>query len=154
MRKWMRDRLKRPKKSEEAGKGQAAQAPLQPAYYDADVSAPASPTALSEPRIMEAEIEPQPVMEPAAMEDSADAKPTQAARPAAVPQRDPRLRGPAGRASGVREAAGARRDSPARALAEVEHFHGAGPALWQFRCSDRRQKGAIEFCAIRHPPLT
>jgi predicted kinase len=106
MRKWMRDRLKRPKKSEEAGKGQAAQAPLQPAYYDADVSAPASPTAVSEPRIMEAEIEPQPVMEPTVMEDSADAKPTQAARPAV--NGDPRRRrrrGRGGRGRGGTQAA-------------------------------------------------
>ena len=35
MRKWMRDRLKRPKKNAEAGKSEPAQAPLQPAYYDA-----------------------------------------------------------------------------------------------------------------------
>src|SRR6185437_4108772 len=35
MRKWMRDRLKRPKKNTEAGKSEPAQAPLQPAYYDA-----------------------------------------------------------------------------------------------------------------------
>ncbi len=35
MRKWMRDRLKRPKKNAEASKNEPAQAPLQPAYYDA-----------------------------------------------------------------------------------------------------------------------
>lgn len=40
MRKWMRDRLKRPKKNTEAGKSEPAQAPLQPAYYDADASTP------------------------------------------------------------------------------------------------------------------
>ena len=33
MRKWMRDRLKR--KKPEAGKGEPAPAPLQPAYFDA-----------------------------------------------------------------------------------------------------------------------
>jgi predicted kinase len=95
MRKWMRDRLKRPKKSEEAGKGQAAQAPLQPAYYDADVTAAAPPTVISEPRIMEAEIEPQPVVERAATDDSADAGPTQSTR--SVVNGDPRRRRRRGR---------------------------------------------------------
>ena len=46
----MRDRLKRPKKSEEAGKSEPAQAPLQPAYYDAaDASTPAAPTIFPNP---------------------------------------------------------------------------------------------------------
>jgi predicted kinase len=40
MRKWMRDRLKR--KKPEAGKGEPAPAPLQPAYFDAAPGAPAS----------------------------------------------------------------------------------------------------------------
>jgi len=42
MRKWMRDRLKRRKKASEAGSGEPAQAPLQPAYFDAGTPSPAS----------------------------------------------------------------------------------------------------------------
>jgi predicted kinase len=37
MRKWMRDRLKRRQKTPEAGTGEPAPAPLQPAYFDAEV---------------------------------------------------------------------------------------------------------------------
>lgn len=44
----MRDRIKRPKKNAEAGKTAPAQAPLQPAYYDADLSAPTARVAKSE----------------------------------------------------------------------------------------------------------
>jgi len=101
MRKWMRDRLKRPKKNEEAGKSQPAQAPLQPAYYDADVSAPAAPTVISEPRIVEAEIDAQPSMEPPAGEESAEAPPAQAPRPGgSVDPRRRRRRGRGGRGRG------------------------------------------------------
>ena len=107
MRKWMRDRLKRPKKSEEAGKSQPAQAPLQPAYYDAaDSSTPAAPTIVSEPRIVEAEIDSQPATEPAAVEDSAEARPAPAARPGGGPDpRRRRRRGRGGRGRGGTHAA-------------------------------------------------
>jgi len=107
MRKWMRDRLKRPKKSEEAGKSQPAQAPLQPAYYDAaDTSTPAAPTIVSEPRIVEAEIETQPATEPAAVEDSAEPRPDQAARPGGgTDPRRRRRRGRGGRGRGGTQAA-------------------------------------------------
>jgi predicted kinase len=106
MRKWMRDRLKRPKKTEEAGKSQPAQAPLQPAYYAADASSPAAPTVVSEPRIMEAEIEAQPATESAAMEDSAEARPAQQTRAGgnADPRRR-RRRGRGGRGRGGAQAA-------------------------------------------------
>ena len=58
MRKWMRDRLKRPKKNTEAGKSGPAQAPLQPAYYDTpEAAGPASPRILDEPEAPEPEIE-------------------------------------------------------------------------------------------------
>jgi predicted kinase len=58
MRKWMRDRLKRPKKNAEAGKTGPAQAPLQPAFYDADVPearAIAAKTEVNEPHPVEGE---------------------------------------------------------------------------------------------------
>jgi predicted kinase len=128
MRKWMRDRLKRPKKSEEAGKSQPAQAPLQPAYYDADVSAPAAPTVISEPRIIEAEIEAQPATEPASTEDSA-ASPTQAARPAgnADPRRR-RRRGRGGRGRGGAQATRAAATVPAPAAGEDTPPVAASPS--------------------------
>jgi predicted kinase len=60
MRKWMRDRLKRPKKNTEAGKSEPAQAPLQPAYYDApEAPASAAPRILDEPEATESDIEPR-----------------------------------------------------------------------------------------------
>lgn len=58
MRKWMRDRLKRPKKNAEAGKTGPAQAPLRPAFYDADVPearAIAAKTEVNEPHPVEVE---------------------------------------------------------------------------------------------------
>jgi predicted kinase len=63
MRKWMRDRLKRPKKNAEAAKSGPAQAPLQPAYYDADATAPGRSSVakteieagVSEPDVVETE---------------------------------------------------------------------------------------------------
>ena len=58
MRKWMRDRLKRPKKNTEAGKSEPAQAPLQPAYYEtAEAPAAVAPRILAEPEAAEPEIE-------------------------------------------------------------------------------------------------
>jgi predicted kinase len=120
MRKWMRDRLKRPKKSEDAGKSQPAQAPLQPAYYDAaEVSAPAAPTLVSEPRIVEAEIEAQPAPERSAMEDSAEARPASVARPggSADPRRR-RRRGRGGRGRGGSQTAKSSAAPAASAAAE------------------------------------
>jgi predicted kinase len=146
MRKWMRDRLKRPKKSEEAGKSQPAQAPLQPAYYDAaDSSTPAAPTIVSEPRIVEAEIDSQPATEPAAVEDSAEARPAPAARPGGGPDpRRRRRRGRGGRGRGGTHAAaraaanipavGATEDATPVAAAPSETA-GAEPATSAARAS-------------------
>jgi predicted kinase len=146
MRKWMRDRLKRPKKSEEAGKSQPAQAPLQPAYYDAaDSSTPAAPTIVSEPRIVEAEIDSQPATEPAAVEDSAEARPAPAARPGGGPDpRRRRRRGRGGRGRGGTQAAaraaanipavGATEDATPVAAAPSETA-GAEPATSAARAS-------------------
>jgi len=57
MRKWMRERLQRRKKSQTAKSSEPAQAPLQPAYFEGDAS--------SEPATVEQE-EPQPEVESAA----------------------------------------------------------------------------------------
>jgi predicted kinase len=65
MRKWMRDRLKRPKKTAEGGKSEPAQAPLQPAYYDtAEAPAPPAPTRITEAEIAEPKIGASPAPEP------------------------------------------------------------------------------------------
>jgi len=48
MRKWMRDRIKR--KKPEAGKGESAPAPLQPAYFDAAAPGAAAPAEVNQPQ--------------------------------------------------------------------------------------------------------
>ena len=61
----MRDRLKRPKKNTEGGKSEPAQAPLQPAYYDAaEAPASATPSKSAEPEDAEPEIETRPAPDP------------------------------------------------------------------------------------------
>ena len=50
MRKWMSDRLKRRKKPKESKPSEPAQAPLQPAYFDAE-AAPAEPVKATEPEL-------------------------------------------------------------------------------------------------------
>ena len=62
----MRDRLKRPKKNAESSKSEPAQAPLQPAYYDAPENAPAaSPkSAQAETAAPEMEARPAPDRQP------------------------------------------------------------------------------------------
>ncbi|MGC2193159.1 MAG: hypothetical protein WA628_00690, partial [Terriglobales bacterium] len=57
MRKWMSDRLKRRKKPSEAKPNEPAQAPLQPAYFDAGAT-PAEPVKQAAP---EPEAEPAPL---------------------------------------------------------------------------------------------
>jgi len=54
MRKWMRDRLKRRKKEPEASKAEPPQAPLQPAYFDANEPSAISSVQTNEPEIVAA----------------------------------------------------------------------------------------------------
>jgi predicted kinase len=87
MRKWMRDRLKRPKKNTDGGKSEPAQAPLQPAYYDAaDAPALAAPSKSSEAENAPPEIETLPV--PDLQPDRSEA-----AEARVIPPRTPRLDG-------------------------------------------------------------
>jgi predicted kinase len=73
MRKWMRERLKRRKKSQEAQPPEPAQAPLQPAYFDPQETGTAEPVQEAEPEAVAAP-QPEVVAEsPAASEASADA---------------------------------------------------------------------------------
>jgi predicted kinase len=106
MRKWMRDRLKRPKKNAEAAKSGPAQAPLQPAYYDAaDAIAPAAPT-----RGAEAEIQPLAPESPAIHDETPEARRAQPQRPGG--NGDPRRRRRRGRGGRGRGGAQAARTAP------------------------------------------
>jgi len=107
MRKWMRDRLKRPKKNAETSKNEPAQAPLQPAYYDApEPSLPAVPRILAEPEEAEPEIDAQPTPDrPPDLEDAgARAVPSQCPSGSGDPRRR-RRRGRGGRGRGGAQAA-------------------------------------------------
>lgn len=121
MRKWMRDRLKRPKRNAEAGKNEPAQAPLQPAYYDvADVAAPAPPT-----RAAEAEIQAPPAPEiPAMQVESPEARPSQPQRPSG--NGDPRRRRRRGRGGRGR---GGARTAPAVEVPRADASASGQPAV-------------------------
>src|SRR5450631_3708130 len=97
MRKWMRDRLKRPKKNAETGKSEPAQAPLQPAYYDApEAPAPSASIHLAEPETAEPEIETRPAPDhPPDREEAAEARAVPTQRPGG--DGDPRRRRRRGR---------------------------------------------------------
>ena len=106
MRKWMRDRVKRPKKNADAAKSGPAQAPLQPAYYDAaDAPAPAAPT-------VETEIEASPAPESQPSQgEGAEARSAQPQRPGG--NGDPRRRRRRGRGGRGRGGARVARTGPA-----------------------------------------
>lgn len=110
MRKWMRDRLKRPKKNAEAGKSEPAQKPLQPAYYDsADAPVSAAPTKAAEPGAAETEMETRPAAaRELIQEDASEARPSPPQRPAG--NGDPRRRRRRGR--GGRGRSGAAKPGP------------------------------------------
>jgi predicted kinase len=118
MRKWMRDRLKRPKKNADAAKSEPAQAPLQPAYYDAaDVPAPAAPK-LTEPETAEPEIEAgaEPEQQPG-HEEAAGTRAVRTQRPAS--SSDPRRRRRRGRGGRGRGGARVEKTGPA-AVASID----------------------------------
>lgn len=118
----MRDRLKRPKKNAEAGKSGPAQAPLQPAYYDApEAAAPAAPNKpeLGEAERVEREIEIQPASDVrAGGEEVGETRALPSQRPADSPagNNDPRRRRRRGRGGRGRGGAQAARTAP---VAEV-----------------------------------
>ena len=97
MRKWMRERLQRRKKSQEAKGSETTQAPLQPAYFEPDAS---SPPASVEPEKPQTEGESAaPVAERAAEEPVADSG-TQSKRASGSSARPRRRRGRGGRGRG------------------------------------------------------
>jgi predicted kinase len=114
MRKWMRDRLKRPKKNAETSKSGPAQAPLQPAYYDAPENSPSAPAKFAEPETAEPEIE-----APSAADRQPDLEEAEAAH-AVSSQRpsgssDPRRRRRRGRGGRGRSGSQAPRTGPVAA---------------------------------------
>ena len=124
MRKWMRDRLKRPKKNTEAGTSEPAQVPLQPAYYDtAEAPAPAAPRKLAEPEAAEAEIEARSAPDPQAdRDDAAEARAIQPRTARPEGNGDPRRRRRRGRGGRGRGGAQATKTGRSGALAESGPF--------------------------------
>ena len=113
MRKWMRERIQRRKKKAPEAGSQAAPAPLQPAYFDAD-EAPPAPEA-TEPEPSE-DAEPESEMQPAGEESSAPDAGERTAQPAPSGEgrrgRGRRRRGGRGRGGRVREQAVAQAFTP------------------------------------------
>lgn len=64
MRKWMRERMKRRPKPPEKGQVESAQAPLQPAYFDADVPASSASREMQEAELPTPESQPEERQEP------------------------------------------------------------------------------------------
>jgi predicted kinase len=93
MRKWMRERLKRRKKPTETTPSEPAQAPLQPAYFDAHETQPAEQEAESIPEATEAP-EPRDASRAPASEDARAEVPPAGSAP---PRRRRRSRGGRGR---------------------------------------------------------
>jgi predicted kinase len=110
MRKWMRERMKRRKKTPEKGTA-PAQAPLQPAYFDAE--APGMPAAEANPP------EPPPEPSPEVQEDESQAAPAESRGSAGdgTQRRRRRRRGGRGRGRGPAKAAEAA--APAEASVEA-----------------------------------
>src|SRR6059036_3154305 len=100
MRKWMRERMKRRGKPPEKGKVESAQAPLQPAYFDADVPVSSPSREAQEPESPSAESPlPEPQME--GLRGGRESQPAQSQSPAAdANRRRRRRRGRGGRGRG------------------------------------------------------
>ena len=147
MRKWMRDRLKRPKKNAEAAKNEPAQAPLQPAFYDAvDTTSPVAPT-----RVSEAEIQAPGPESRALPDETPEPHPSQPQRPGG--NGDPRRRRRRGRGGRGRGGAQGARTAPVaqatpQVVAEGEPVAGtaieaAGAADSTPAAAPRASKGTV-----------
>jgi len=96
MRKWMRERMKRRPKLPEKGKAEATQAPLQPAYFDADVAASSPSREVQEPESQSPESYP-----PESKAGEQESQPTQLQPPPGdANRRRRRRRGRGGRGRG------------------------------------------------------
>ena len=147
MRKWMRDRLKRPKKNAEAAKNEPAQAPLQPAFYDAvDTASPVEPA-----RVSEAEIQVPGPESQALPDETKEPHPSQPQRPGG--NGDPRRRRRRGRGGRGRSGAQGARTAPVapatpQVVAEGEPVAGtaietAGTADSTPAAAPRASKGTV-----------
>ncbi|MGA9800685.1 MAG: AAA family ATPase [Terriglobales bacterium] len=152
MRKWMRDRLKRPKKNAEAGKSEPAQAPLQPAYYDTP-EAPAAtvPMRIAEAKTAEPEIEARFASDPESGNESTEPVSPQPRTSRPDANNDPRRRRRRGRGGRGRGGSQPSRTAPAAstngqaetaqpavAAAETAGAAGASPAT-----APRASKGTV-----------
>jgi predicted kinase len=131
MRKWMSDRLKRRKKPKEAKPSEPAQAPLQPAYFDAD-SAP--PEAVKEAA-------PEPEADSGLLETPEPQEARVAARRAEIEPAQPGQERPRRRRTRGGRGRGGQRSSPARP--------GAQPAPLAPRPSEIPKPAAA---AVQEPP--
>ena len=100
MRKWMRERMKRRPKPPEKGKAESAQAPLQPAYFNADVAASSPAREVQEPESQSPESQP-PESKTEDRQGEQQSQPTQLQTPAGdANRRRRRRRGRGGRGRG------------------------------------------------------
>lgn len=130
MRKWMRDRLKRPKKNAEAGKIEPAQAPLQPAYYDtAEAAAPPVPIRIAEAETAEPEIEARFAPDPEPGNESTEPVPPQPRTSRPDANNDPRRRRRRGRGGRGRGGAQPARTAPAAEASRDGRAEGAQPVM-------------------------
>jgi len=112
MRKWMSERLKRRKKAPEKATTEAAPAPLQPKYFDAEAAPAAPPAETQEP------VSPAPAPTPADMPEAQEVTPTM---PAAPPSREGEAARPGRRRRRGRGGRGRSREmSPAAAESRPE----------------------------------
>ncbi len=143
MRKWMRERVKRRKKAPEKGTGEAAQAPLQPAYFDTAAPGEAPP-----PEVKESESAPEPSPE---AREAPELQPAQAGSQAgdgdATRRRRRRRRGGRGRGRGEAQPAEAAPPSEASAPAAPEEIAPAAAraphAASSHPVAARAPKGAV-----------
>src|ERR1700682_3183255 len=100
MRKWMRERMKRRPKPPEKDKAESAQAPLQPAYFDADVAATSPSREVQEPESQSPESH-APESKAERRQGEQESQPTQLQPPAGdANRRRRRRRGRGGRGRG------------------------------------------------------
>jgi predicted kinase len=150
MRKWMRDRLKRPKKNTEVGKSEPAQAPLQPAYYDtAEAPGLAAPRKLAEPEAAEPEIEARSAPDLQPDRDDATEARIQPRTPRPEGNSDPRRRRRRGRGGRGRGGAQAAKPGPSGGEAEngqpevAPAIETSGAATAMPAPSPRASKGTV-----------
>ena len=150
MRKWMRERMKRRPKPPEKGKAEAAQAPLQPAYFDADVAASSPSREVQEPESQSPESYP-----PESKAEAQESQPTQLQPPPGdANRRRRRRRGRGGRgrggsgaravgSSGQTQAASPLKQSVPRAISSPQVPKAIGTVAPGASATGARPKGVV-----------